>query len=580
MDRGKFEERLRDTMDSLRGNCEALEELMKSHPQFAAFMQVLEQILGQMITSCLAIEERLGSDTYQSLPIAQPFLESTLHYSTELSETYQYWLHISYLSPDDEKDLKVVISKFSALNLLLIPSISRPETDLFCEQRDSARWMGVARVVRNIRATNPTALDESINKMIKMMLVSSAFLSKGLEYSGNMMRNIMTGTGVLYYGLRPEEAMKQAKVTAAAPTVEFARKLWGINESQLASSVFDSLIMNIAVSELIYLPRVAAHVSQGKGFDVLLTSKQIASSSAFVKQPEPHSQRVPVRVISPYHLPGLERKASFWNFCCGSREAPPAVSGISESVIFHIHGGGFISMSSRCHENYTRRWAMQTSVPILSVDYRLAPEFPYPAALDDVWQAYIWTIKYAKKHLGTSYAGVDPKKIICAGDSAGGNLILALCIRAIESGVRVPDGLLLAYPALNLDLEAATPSYLLSLEDLMLSHSMLQLCASHYLRPGSDPKSDPLITPLVASDAVLSRLPPVRMMVGTKDPLQDDCWRLADRLIRLGVNVEMKVFEGIPHGVLNYDVKFGLPEARQMVDAGTQYIKDLLRLVS
>ena len=210
----------------------------------------------------------------------------------------------------------------------------------------------------------------------------------------------MTGTGVLYYGLRPEEAAKQAKASAIAPTVEFARKLWGINESQLASSVFDSLILNIPVSQLIYLPRVAAHVTQAKGYDILLTAKQITSSSEFVHSPEPHSQRVPVRVISPFRIPKLKSAPSMWTFCCGSRDNVTVVSGISDNLIFHIHGGGFISMSSRCHENYTRRWAIQTNIPILSVDYRLAPEFPYPAGLDDVWQAYVWTIKHARKHLG------------------------------------------------------------------------------------------------------------------------------------------------------------------------------------
>jgi len=155
-----------------------------------------------------------------------------------------------------------------------------------------------------------------------------------------------------------------------------------------------------------------------------------------------------------------------------------------------------------------------------------------------------------------------------------------MCIRAIQTGVRPPHGLLLAYPALNLNMESASPSYLLSLEDMVLSHSMLQLCLTHYLRPGCDPKTDPLLSPLVASDATLRLLPPVRLIVGAKDPLKDDCMRLADRLLGLGVNVEMKVFEGMPHGVLNYDVKFGLPEARQMVDAGTQYLKDLLRLAN
>lgn len=573
-----FDLHLQDQVSDITLNRDLLRDMQRKHPQFVQVLQILEEILGNLIVSVEALRGKVRAGVYFSAPIAEEYVNALETYNRELADAVDYWKTITYLSPDEEKDLKILASKFSALSLLLPYSSMQPANDLFCIPKTDPRWEAISLVTKHVQATNPTALEDSINKMVKMMLVSSAFLSKGLEYSGTMMRNIMTGTGVLYYGLRPEEAAKQAKVSAASPTVEFARKLWGINESQLASSVFDSLILNIPVSQLIYLPRVAAHVTQGKGYDILLTAKQIASSSDFVLNPEPHGQRVPVRIISPFRIPLLRPPPSMWSFCCGARESVNVVSGIADSIIFHIHGGGFISMSSRCHENYTRRWAIQTAVPVFSVDYRLAPEFPYPAGLDDVWQAYVWTIKHARKQLGTFHSGIDPRRIICAGDSAGGNLALGLCIRALESGVRPPNGLLLSYPSLNLNLEAASPSYLLSLEDMVLSHSMLQLCLTHYLRPGCDPKTDPLISPIVASDATLQRLPPVRILIGSKDPLKDDSLRLVDRLLGLGVNVEMKVFEGMPHGVLNYDVKFGLPEARQMVDAGTQYLKDLLRM--
>lgn len=64
------------------------------------------------------------------------------------------------------------------------------------------------------------------------------------------------------------------------------------------------------------------------------------------------------------------------------------------AILIHIHGGGFVSMSSQSHQAYTRHWAVETSIPIFSIDYRLAPENPYPAALNDVWQAYYWIITY------------------------------------------------------------------------------------------------------------------------------------------------------------------------------------------
>jgi hormone-sensitive lipase len=386
--------------EALRLDVETMTTLQHAHPHFSDLMELLIQVLRQLQSSAFVVAEQRTTEVYISTRIGSHYLEAVLKYCADLEECCNGWKKIAYLSLDDEKDLKVILSKFSALNVMLVPSMRRPAEDLFCVSHDDDRWTKAAERVETIQATNPTALEDSINKMVKMMLVSSAFLSKGLEYSGTMMRNIMTGTGVLYYGLRQEEAAKQAKINAAAPTLEFARRLWGINESQLASSVFDSLIVNIAVSQLIYIPRVAAHVSERKASDILLTAKQITNSSSFVKTPEPHSQRVPVRIISSFRLPGISKKESVWGFCCAGREPEIPPHEAVENIVFHIHGGGWISMSSRCHENYTRRWALQIKVAILSVDYRLAPEFPYPAGLDDVWQAYVWTIKYAKKQLG------------------------------------------------------------------------------------------------------------------------------------------------------------------------------------
>jgi hormone-sensitive lipase len=72
----------------------------------------------------------------------------------------------------------------------------------------------------------------------------------------------------------------------------------------------------------------------------------------------------------------------------------------NDSIIIHIHGGGFIAMSSRSHQNYTRKWANQLKIPIFSIDYRLAPEFTYPAAVDDCWQAYNWILKNAYDMFG------------------------------------------------------------------------------------------------------------------------------------------------------------------------------------
>ena len=94
-------------------------------------------------------------------------------------------------------------------------------------------------------------------------------------------------------------------------------------------------------------------------------------------------------------------------------------SKIFEKIIIQIHGGGFVAMSSRTHQTYTRKWVNNLKVPMFCIDYRKAPEFPYPNALDDCWQAYNWIINYVRV-----FFNVDPKRIVLVGDSAGGNLIV------------------------------------------------------------------------------------------------------------------------------------------------------------
>jgi len=117
------------------------------------------------------------------------------------------------------------------------------------------------------------------------------------------------------------------------------------------------------------------------------------------------------------------------------------------AIVLHIHGGGWIAMNSASHQNYTRMWANSLNIPVFSIDYRLSPEYQFPAALNDVWQTYYWLIENAE-----SIMGLKIEKVVVVGDSAGGNLAAALTIMAIERKYRVPDGVILCYAALNVSI--------------------------------------------------------------------------------------------------------------------------------
>ncbi|XP_043994162.1 lipase, hormone-sensitive a isoform X3 [Gambusia affinis] len=149
-------------------------------------------------------------------------------------------------------------------------------------------------------------------------------------------------------------------------------------------------------------------------------------------------------------------------------------------LLIHFHGGGFVAQTSRSHENYLRNWSKELSVPVLSVDYSLSPEAPFPRALEECFYAYCWALKHC--HL----LGSTAERVCLAGDSAGGNLCITVSMKALTAGIRVPDGIMAAYPATLLTTDAS-PSRLLTLIDPLLPLGVLAKCINAYaVPPGSD----------------------------------------------------------------------------------------------
>ncbi|CAB1333985.1 unnamed protein product, partial [Coregonus sp. 'balchen'] len=159
-----------------------------------------------------------------------------------------------------------------------------------------------------------------------------------------------------------------------------------------------------------------------------------------------------------------------------TKRSPP-----SRWLLVHYHGGGFVAQTSKSHEPYLKSWSQDLGVPILSVDYSLAPEAPFPRALEDCFYAYCWAIK--NHHL----LGWTGENVCLAGDSAGGNLCITTSMRAASHGVRMPDGIVAAYPAILLT-AYASPSRLLTLFDPLLPLSVLSRCLSAYA--GEEPQAE------------------------------------------------------------------------------------------
>lgn len=162
----------------------------------------------------------------------------------------------------------------------------------------------------------------------------------------------------------------------------------------------------------------------------------------------------------------------------GEKGKKPIALAPSTGLIFHCHGGGFVAQSSKSHELYLRDWAVALDVPILSIDYSLAPDAPFPRAVEEVFYAYCWALKNA------AFLGTTAETIILAGDSAGANLNLACAINCINHSIRVPDGIFLVYCPVRISFDPS-PARLLCLMDPLLPFGFMMRCLKAYACPST-----------------------------------------------------------------------------------------------
>jgi acetyl esterase len=225
-------------------------------------------------------------------------------------------------------------------------------------------------------------------------------------------------------------------------------------------------------------------------------------------------------------------------------------------VVAYFHGGGWVIMGIDTHDGICRRLAEASGAVVVSVEYRLAPEHRYPAALDDCVAATQWLAEHAAD------LGGDPSRLAVAGDSAGGNLAAAVALRARVSGPPLAAQALF-YPVT--DAAQDTASYCQNREGYLLSAHDMAWFWDCYLGPDGDP-ADPFASPLRAAD--LSGLPPALVVTAEYDPLRDEGEAYARHLDGFDVPVVVHRFDGMIHGFVGMEQL--VPEAdAAMHRAGT-----------
>ena len=231
-----------------------------------------------------------------------------------------------------------------------------------------------------------------------------------------------------------------------------------------------------------------------------------------------------------------------------------------QPAVVYFHGGGWVQGDLETHHGLCARLAKHAGVLVVAVDYRLAPEHKFPAAVDDCLAAYRWARSKGRD------VGADPARVAVAGDSAGGNLSATVSQLATSEGSPVPTCQVLIYPAVDFSLD--TESHRAMVEGHVIPRERVVWYMEQYLRSEAD-KSDLRASPLRAQS--LKGQPPAMIVTAGFDPLRDEGRAYADRLRQAGVDVVYREYPGQIHAFVS------LTKAIPQGMAATLEIADYLR---
>lgn len=453
--------------------------------------------------------------------------------------------------------------------------------DIWDLPESSDEWKKIKSHFERIVIYSKDEVKKMLQKLVDFVNIGYASVSRGYgENKNDLVKKASTGFYMAYYFFNKRKAQSQSYKFLINPDTVVSQTIWNMMDAKGFKQAIKLVIPGITYSKKWWVKKLTPEM---KLEDIISLSNSIKKEDFVVdqigaikenltlklergplkeeeilelieekiKKEEEKEKYVKIKLLHKDNLriPTKNSLKNFINSCC-----KPDIINNRNSIIMHVHGGGFVAMSPSSHENYTRKWVNKLHVPLISVDYSLSPQHPFPKALDEIFQVYMWIITY-----GEDVLKIPIKNIILVGDSAGGNLVLSLAFLLIAKGIRAPSAIFLAYPALKLSMREMSLSYLNSLTDPILEYSLLKFCLVSY--SGNCDEYNPFLSPLFMDDKIMKNLPPVRIFGGTSDPLRDDSILLMKKLVDLGVDATMKEFKYFPHGYLNYDISMMMPEA-------------------
>ena len=564
-------------------------ELSKEEKRMIEYFDNLDFIPGLIpITICLNCFEMNIIDTKKSF---QKMVDS--NYKEKL-------LMMTYLNNLSKIDILT-----SFINNLCF-SFSKDDL-LNKKENDSSNWKKIKQHYIRYCPYSREIIDKGMNKFLKYVNIAYASINKAKSNANKYLMFTSFGLHGSIFFFDTEGALSESKRYLINPETKALLTICNMIDNPIFLDFTKIVLPYVKYDDTFYIKRTQKEIDiqlieelckLTKNFDPLNEEENIKIKKIFmgenndnkyikndlplIKEKNDKSRTddnyVKIKVYCYKKLePNIDKKTEFEinnNQDNKENKDIPKCELKRKTIIFHVHGGGFVAMSPNSHENYILKWAKELKVPIFSIDYRLSPEVAFPKALDDVYQSYLWVLNYSK-----IIFNIEFDEIIFAGDSAGGNLVCALTYLCILNKIKLPKVLFMFYPALKIDIKTIVPSYLISTTDIILEYHLLKYCIEAYTGNCSDnndkDKNDKVVvtdtrnkflSPFFMDDNILKYLPTIRIFGGSCDVLRDDTFYFMERLINLNKDIFFYEFKYLPHGYLNFDFKIIFPELSLITD--------------
>ena len=493
------------------------------------------------------------------------------------------------------------------------------QDSIFNYKEKNYEWNKIKSKMKRINVSNKGNIMDTLEGIKNnLLVVYSSMNSLERHLSNNyIINNSIKGVLMAYYFLRKEEAKREGNKFMINPDINIYRKIWGLTETKENKKLIKLVLPSIEFRQSFYISRNEYDIINNEVVNDLnekikdenfqlndnIDNKDMNKKKLSDKEPKlrkkviilenenpdseinhKRSKRIKnkkelksinkeqkklnyIKVILLHNsyirinLP-LEKNSFLDKFLCCSSSRYTNYDISKNSIILHIHGGGFITLSPIYHENYLRKIVNKTGIASLSVNYRFSPEYSFPSALDDIYQiyTYTWLIENGENDLNLKI-----KNIILLGDSAGGNLILSLVYILLIRGIKLPNLIILAYPAVKMNIIPLSLSYINSIYDPMLNYNLLDFCRKSYLGENNTEDMNPFISPIYMDNKILKHLPKIKIYGGTGDPLRDDYVEFFYKIFKAKIDCEYVEFKYFPHGFLSYDYSFIMPQVEECI---------------